>query len=149
MKDRFREMPCMDDMKRLIKDEMKHLTKKDMDKKKEKKWCLIGIGVIAVLVGVIVWIAKKRDKDLEEHYEYFDDLDGDDYDEFDDSIYDTDEDDAIEYVKINDFIKDEEIKEDQQAEEVETEAETKEADTKKTTSKKSKSTKKTDEQNNN
>lgn len=148
MKDRFREMPCVDDMKRFIKDEVRHITKKDMDKKDEKKWCLVGIGVIVALIGVVIWIAKKRDKDLEEHYEYFDDLDGDDYDEFDDSIYDTDEEDSIEYVKINDFIKDEEPKEEQKADEVDVKDDAKEEETKKAP-KKSKTKKANDDKESN
>lgn len=118
MKDKFRELPCVDDVRRMIKDEMRHFTKKDIEKKDKKKWCILGVGVIVALVGVIIWVAKRRDKDLEEHYEYFDDLDGDDYDEFDDSIYDSDEEDTIEYVKINDFIKDEDAKDEDVKDEV-------------------------------
>ena len=83
-----------------------------MIKKEDHKKCTgiaIAIGVIAVLVAVVLWVAKKREKDLEEHYEYFDDdfedLD-ENYDEFDESIYDeeSDDEDEIEYVKIKDFM---------------------------------------------
>lgn len=89
---------------------------RDMMKKEEAKRCglvVAAISVVAVLVGIIIWISKKREKDLEEQYEYFDDdfdeLD-EDYDDFDDSIYDDeDEDDEqIEYVKIQDFVNDDE-----------------------------------------
>lgn len=146
MKDKFRELPSMDEIKRYINDEVRHITKKEKDleccKKNEKKWCLIGIGVIVALIGVIIWIAKKRDKDLEEHYEYFDDLDDDDYDEFEDFESDDDDDDSIEYVKINDFMPEEDVEE-VKIEEVKVEDEKKD-DSKKST-KKSKNNKKDDE----
>lgn len=91
-------------------DEVKALMKKE----ENKRYSLIiaAVGVIALLVGLILWIAKKREKDLEEHYEYFDDdfdeLD-ENYEDFDESIYDDDDDseEQIEYVKIKDFINEE------------------------------------------
>ena len=88
---------------------------RDMMKKEQAKRCSLivaAVGVVAILVGLIVWISKKREKDLEEHYEYFDDdfdaLD-EDFEGFDESIYEDDdeEEEQIEYVKINDFINDE------------------------------------------
>lgn len=93
---------------------------RSMMKEERMKKCgviAVVVSVTAVLVGVIVWVAKKREKDLEEHYEYFDDdfdaLD-EHYEGFDESIYDdSDEDDSqVEYVKIKDFINDEEMEED-------------------------------------
>ena len=89
---------------------------RDLMKKEQAKRCgliVAAVGVVAILVGMIIWIGKKREKDLEEHYEYFDDdfdeID-EDYDSFDDSIYEDEEEDEeqSEYVKINDFINDEE-----------------------------------------
>ncbi|MBE6021950.1 MAG: hypothetical protein E7231_01800 [Cellulosilyticum sp.] len=116
MRDRLRDLP-------LTVEEVRRLMKKE--EAKRVTWIAVGVSVIAVLVGVIIWIAKKREKELEEHYEYidedfedFDELDGD-FDHFDDSIYD-DEEDQVEYVKINDFINDEEAVEEEQ-EEVKTE----------------------------
>ena len=88
---------------------------RDMMKKEQAKRCSLivaAVGVVAILVGLIVWISKKREKDLEEHYEYFDDdfdaLD-EDFEGFDESISEDDdeEEEQIEYVKINDFINDE------------------------------------------
>lgn len=112
MKERFRDFP-------LTVDEVRRIMRKEESRR--ATWCAIGISVIAILVGLIIWIAKKRDKDLSEHYEYFDDdfdeLDDDfdelddDFEEFDDSIYEdeSDEEGHIEYVKIKDFIDDEEV----------------------------------------
>ena len=102
MKDRFRDFP-------LTVEEVRRIMKKE--EAKRATWIAVSVSVIAVLVGIIIWIAKKRDKDLEEHYEYFDDdfdeLD-DEFDSFDDSIYDDEEEEEeqIEYVKINDFLDD-------------------------------------------
>lgn len=100
MKDRFRDFP-------LTVEEVRRLMKKEDAKR--ATWIAVGVGVIAVLVGLVIWIAKRRDKDLEEHYEYFDeDFDelDEDFEEFDDSIYDdeTEDEEEIEYVKINDFM---------------------------------------------
>lgn len=102
MKNRIKDFP-------LTVEEVRALMKKDDSKK--YVWFIVGASVIAVLIAVIIWVAKKREKDLEEHYEYFDDdfdeLD-ENFDEFDESIYDDDdEDEQIEYVKIKDFINDE------------------------------------------
>lgn len=97
MKTRWKEFP-------LTVEEVRELMRKD-DRKKGT-WIAVAIGVVAVLVAIVIWIAKKREKDLEEHYEYFDDdfdeLD-ENYEEFDESIYEDDDDD-IEYVKIKDFM---------------------------------------------
>lgn len=97
MKIRWKEFP-------LTVEEVRELMRKD-DRKKGA-WIAVAIGVVAVLVAIVIWIAKKREKDLEEHYEYFDDdfdeLD-ENYEEFDESIYEDDDDD-IEYVKIKDFM---------------------------------------------
>ncbi len=98
MKMRWNEFP-------LTVEEVRRLMKKDDHKK--YAWLAVAISVIAILVGVMIWIMKKREKDLEEHYEYFDDdfdeLD-EHYDEYDDSIYDDEDEDEIEYVKIKDFM---------------------------------------------
>ena len=97
MKTRWKEFP-------LTVEEVRELMRKD-DRKKGA-WIAVAIGVVAVLVAIVIWIAKKREKDLEEHYEYvdddFDELD-ENYEEFDESIYEDDDDD-IEYVKIKDFM---------------------------------------------
>lgn len=102
MKERFRDFP-------LTVEEVRRIMKKEESKR--ATWFAIGVSVVLVLVGLVIWITKKREKDLEEHYEYFDDdFDelGDDFDEFDDSIYDDSEDDEqVEYVKIKDFMDDE------------------------------------------
>lgn len=102
MKTRWKEFP-------LTVEEVRELMRRDDHKKDDHKkgtWIAVAVGVVAILVGVVIWIAKKREKDLEEHYEYFDDdfdeLD-ENYDEFDESIYEDDDDD-IEYVKIKDFM---------------------------------------------
>lgn len=96
----------------LTVEEVRRLMKKEDSKR--CAWFAVGVGVIAILVALILWVAKRREKDLEEHYEYFDDdfeeLD-ENFDEFDESIYDDDEEEQIEYVKIKDFINDEEIAE--------------------------------------
>lgn len=97
---------------------------RDMMKKEQAKRCglvVAAISVVALLVGLIIWISKKREKDLEEQYEYFDDdfdeLD-EDYDDFDESIYDDEdeEDEQIEYVKIQDFVNEDEEKTDSEEE---------------------------------
>lgn len=104
MRNRIKDFP-------LTVEEVRALMKKEDSKR--CVWFAIGVGVIAILVALVIWIAKKREKDLEEHYEYFDDdfneLD-ENFDEFDESIYDVEDDDEeqIEYVKIKDFINDEE-----------------------------------------
>lgn len=86
---------------------------RSMIKKEEtKKYTIltVSIVVVTILVGLIIWVAKRREKDLEEHYEYFDD-DFDDldenFDDLDDSIYEdeNEEDEKVEYVTINDFMK--------------------------------------------
>lgn len=102
MKNRMKDFP-------LTVEEVRALIKREDSKR--CVWFVIGASVIAVLIALIIWIAKKREKDLEEHYEYFDDdfdeLD-DNFDEFDESIYDDEDEEQIEYVKIKDFINDEE-----------------------------------------
>lgn len=112
MKERFRDFPLtVEDVKRIMKKE----------EAKRATWFAIGISVVLILAGLVIWIAKRREKDLEEHYEYFDDdfdeLD-DDYEEFDESIYDDtsdDEEDQVEYVKIKDFINEEETPKEEEA----------------------------------
>ncbi len=116
MKTRWKEFP-------LTVEEVRELMRKD-DRKKGA-WIAVAIGVVAVLVAIVIWIAKKREKDLEEHYEYFDDdfdeLD-ENYEEFDESIYEDDDDD-IEYVKIKDFMN---YAEDEKTDSVEKSSEAKE-----------------------
>ena len=116
MREKFRDLP-------LTVEEVRSIMKKEDAKR--ATWVAVGIGVIAILVGIIIWVAKRREKDLEEHYEYFDDdfdeLD-DDFEEFDESIYDDGE-DKVEYVKINDFMNDEDSAKNQsEAEEVQEES---------------------------
>ena len=81
--------------------EVKDLMKQE--KSKKCMWIVVAISVISILVAVIIWVANKKDKDLEEHYEYFDDEYDDEYEDFDENIYEDDK-DEIEYVKIKDFI---------------------------------------------
>lgn len=97
MQTRFKEFP-------LTLEEVRDWMRKEDSKK--AVWITIGVSVILVLVAVIIWLAKKSCKDIEEHYEYFDDEydkneEFDEYDDFDESIY---EDDEVEYVKIKDFM---------------------------------------------
>ena len=104
MKDRFRDFP-------LTVEEVRRLMKKEDAKR--ATWLAVGVSVVAILVGLVIWIAKRREKDLEEHYEYFDEdfeeLD-EDLETFDDSIYDeADEEEKVEYVQINDFMKDDAV----------------------------------------
>jgi len=85
-------------------EEVKELMKKDNSKK--AIWITLAVSVILILVAVVIWLAKKSCKDIEEHYEYFDDdyEEADDFDEyegFDEDIY---EDEDVEYVKIKDFM---------------------------------------------
>lgn len=115
MRDRFRDFP-------LTVEELRCMMKKEEAKK--AKWIAIGVGVVAALIGLVIWIVKKREKDLDDECEYidddFDELD-DDYEEFDESIYDDDTDEQVEYVKINDFMKDEEVEEEETEKKEETE----------------------------
>lgn len=98
MKDRFRDFPLT------VEEVRKMMKRKDS---KRATWFAVGVGVITILVAVVIWVAKRREKDLEEHYEYFDEdfdeLDKD-FDDFDESIYDDEDEEKIEYVQINDFI---------------------------------------------
>lgn len=89
----------------LTVEEVRALVKKQESKK--SMWLGIAIGVIVVLIALIIWVARQKDKDLEEHYEYFDDeFDeyDDEYDDFDEAIYEDQEEEPVEYVKINDFM---------------------------------------------
>ena len=117
MKDRFRDFP-------LTVEEVRKLMKKE--EAKRATWFAIGVGIITILVALIIWVAKRREKDLEEHYEYFDDdfdeLD-EDFDDFDESIYDDEDEEKVEYVQINDFMNN-----DSEETEEETQQETKEAE---------------------
>lgn len=115
MKNRWREFP-------LTVEEVKELMKKDERKKGMGTGIAIAIGVVAILVAIVIWVAKRREKDLEEHYEYFDDdfdeLD-EHYEEFDESIYEDDDENNIEYVKIKDFMNYAEDEDEEQSEEAE------------------------------
>ncbi len=97
MMTKFKEFP-------LTVEEVRGMIKKE--KSSKYVWVGIAIGVIMALVGVIIWLAKKNCKDVEEHYEYFDDMDDDkdydDFEDFDDDLYE--DDDQVEYVKIKDFM---------------------------------------------
>ncbi len=101
MRNAWREMPItVGEVKELIKD----------NNRKNSKGAIIAVfSVVAVLIGIVIWVAQKREKDLEEHYEYFDDEFDDldeNYDEFDESIYDDEDDDItsdVEYVNIKDL----------------------------------------------
>ena len=101
MRDRFRDFP-------LTIEEVRCMMKKEEAKK--AKWIAIGVSAIAALIGLIIWIAKKREKDLDDECEYIDDdfeeLD-DEFEDFDESIYDDEDEEQVEYVKINDFMKEE------------------------------------------
>lgn len=105
MKARIKDFPLtIDEVRALIKEEQS----------KKGIWIGVGVGVLVVLIGVIIWIAAitQKDKDLEEHYEYFDggfDNADEDYDSFDESIYDDleEDEDAVEYVKIHNFMDEE------------------------------------------
>ena len=97
MKTRIKEFP-------LTLEEVRDLLKKENSKK--FIWITLAVSVILVLAGVVIWLAKKNCKDIEEHYEYFDDDtdetdDYDEYEDFDEEIYD---DEDVEYVKIKDFM---------------------------------------------
>jgi hypothetical protein len=88
----------------LTLEEVRDLIKKENSKK--AIWITLAVSVILILVAVVIWLAKKSCKDIEEHYEYFDDDydetdDYDEYDGFDEDIY---EDEEVEYVKIKDFM---------------------------------------------
>ena len=84
-----------------------------MRQEKAKRGMLFGVvvGVVLALVAVVLWVAHRKSKDLEEHYEYFDDdfedeFDDEDFENLDEDIY-GDEDasqEGIEYVKIKDFM---------------------------------------------
>lgn len=84
-----------------------------MGKEKSKRGMLCGIvvGVILALVAIVLWVAHNKSKDLEEHYEYFDDefedeFDENEFDDLDEDLY-GDEDastEGVEYVKIKDFM---------------------------------------------
>ncbi|MBP3886663.1 MAG: hypothetical protein J6F30_03255 [Cellulosilyticum sp.] len=98
MKDRFRDFP-------LTVEEVRKMMKREDAKR--ATWFAVGVGVITILVALVIWVAKRREKDLEEHYEYFDeDFDelDEDFDDFDESIYDDEDEEKIEYVQINDFM---------------------------------------------
>nr|WP_302597420.1 hypothetical protein [uncultured Cellulosilyticum sp.] len=84
-----------------------------MRQEKAKRGMLFGvvIGIVLALVAVVLWVAHRKSKDLEEHYEYFDEdfedeFDDEDYDDLDEDLY-GDEDastEGVEYVKIKDFM---------------------------------------------
>lgn len=122
MKDRFRDFP-------LTVEEVRRLMKKEDAKR--ATWMAVGVGVITILIALIIWVAKRREKDLEEHYEYFDeDFDelDEDFEDFDDSIYDDEDEEEIEYVQINDFMNndsEEEVEENQESGEEKSTEETK------------------------
>lgn len=102
MRDKNKEFPLtIEDVRELMK------RKKQKD---QSKGIGIGIavGVLAVLVAVIIWVAKRNCKDINEHYEYFDDEeDVEEFDSLDDTMYDDEEDnEQIEYVNLKEFIDD-------------------------------------------
>ena len=116
MRDRFRDFP-------LTVEEVRSIMRKE--EAKRATWIAVGVSVIAVLVALVLWVAKRRETDLEEHYEYFDeDFDelDEDFDKFDDSIYD-DEEEEIEFVIIKDFMYEDTASEEVQEEVGEKEAE--------------------------
>lgn len=121
MKNRIKDFP-------LTVEEVRALMKREDSKR--CAWFVVGASVITILIALIIWVAKRREKDLEEHYEYFDDdfdeLD-ENFDEFDESIYDDEDEEQIEYVKIKDFINDEEEAVAEDLEEVEEKEESTEA----------------------
>ena len=80
-----------------------------MRQEKAKKGMLFGIviGVVLALVAVVLWVANRKSRDLEEHYEYFDeDLEDEVFDNFDEDIYDDESasSEGVGYVKIKDFM---------------------------------------------
>ena len=105
MKRWMRDMP-------LTMDEVRGLMNK---KDKQSKWLWIGIGVSIVcsLVAISMWICNKRERDMEDYFEYFDDEDFDDDFDYDDDL---DEDYEVEHVEI--IVEDEED-EDEEAEQIE------------------------------
>ena len=83
----------------LTMDEVKMLMRK---KDKQSKWIWLGVGISIVcsLIAITLWICNRRDKDMEQYFEYFDDEDFDDDDfEYDDEDLE-DEDQEVEYVEI-------------------------------------------------
>lgn len=80
-------------------------------KKKTKSykglWIGLAMGVVAALIGLVLWLRSKNEEDIEEYYEYFDDeLD----DELEDDLYaEEDSDEDVEYVKIKNFSDEDEV----------------------------------------
>lgn len=74
----------------LTMDEVRGLMRK---KDKQSKWIWIGVGVSVVcsLIAISLWICNKRERDMEDYFEYFDDED------FDDAEFEYDEEDLDDY----------------------------------------------------
>jgi hypothetical protein len=77
-------------------------------------WIGLAVGVIATLVGLVLWLRSKNNEDIEEYYEYFDD---EIEDALEEDLYGEEEDD-VEYVQIKNFGEDkgqaEELEEDEE-----------------------------------
>jgi hypothetical protein len=67
-------------------------------------WVGIAVAIVAGVVGVVLWLRSKKEDDLDEYYQYFEDeLD----EEVEDDLYGEDEED-VEYVELKNFKADEE-----------------------------------------
>lgn len=67
-------------------------------------WIGLAIGVLATLVGLVLWLRSKNNEDIEEYYEYFDD-------EIEDALEEDlygEEDEDVEYVQIKNFAENQE-----------------------------------------
>ncbi|MEG0352247.1 MAG: hypothetical protein RR586_03195 [Cellulosilyticaceae bacterium] len=102
------------ELNQAIKEVKKRMAKYN-EPEKSNKGLLIGLGivVITVLVGLVLWLRSKNDEDIEEYYEYFDDEMEEELDDSD--LYGTDEDssDDVEYVQIKSFDLEDEAEEDE------------------------------------
>lgn len=92
------------ELNQAIKEVKKRMSKYN-EPQKSNKGLLIGLGllVITVLVGLVLWLRSKNDEDIEEYYEYFDDEMEESLDDSD--LYGMDEEDLedVEYVQIKRF----------------------------------------------
>ncbi|HHX61388.1 MAG TPA: hypothetical protein GX707_11860 [Epulopiscium sp.] len=80
----------------LTMDEVKGFMRK---KDKQSKWIWVGVGVSVVcsLIAISLWVYNKRQRDMEDYFEYFDDEDFDDADfEYDEDL----EDYEVEHVEV-------------------------------------------------
>ena len=97
----------------LTMDEVRGLLNNKKDKQSKWIWIGVGVSVVCSLVAISLWICNKRERDMEDYFEYFDDEDFDDADfEYDEDL---DEDYEVEHVEII-IDKDEEL-EDEEVEE--------------------------------